>query len=98
MPRSVILASQTESARSVLGLPGQRLDLRGVVQLAVEPARFQQEEHRLPVVAGGLHPDLGHAPAAQPVRQDHSSPAGGAERPGLLLAAARPWCRWAPGW
>src|SRR6516165_1489795 len=31
----------------------QRLDLPGVIQLAVQPLRFQQEEHRLPVVTGG---------------------------------------------
>jgi hypothetical protein len=47
----------------------QRLDLRGVVQLAVEPAGFEQEEHRLPVVAGRFHPGLGDTPAAQPVAQ-----------------------------
>ena len=34
-------------------------DLGGFVQLAVEPARFQQEERRLPVVRGypGFKPD-----------------------------------------
>ncbi len=57
--------------------------------MAVEPARFQQEEHRLPVIAGGLHPDPGDAPAGQPVSQRLQLAPGGAEGPGLLLAAAR---------
>ena len=43
---------------------GQGLDLRGVVQIAIEPARFQHEEHRFPVVTGPLHADLGDSPAA----------------------------------
>jgi len=67
----------------------QRLDLPGVIQLAVQPLRFQQEEHRLPVVTGGLHAGLGHLPAAQPGGQLQQLPAGGPERPGLLPAAAR---------
>ena len=67
----------------------QRLDLRGVVQLAAEPAGFQQEERRLPVVAGSLHADLGDTPAGQPVSQRLQLAAGGAEGPCLLLPAAR---------
>jgi hypothetical protein len=44
--------------------PGQRLDLRGVIQHAVKPLALQQEVHRLPVVPGCFHADPGHAPAA----------------------------------
>jgi len=51
--------------------------------------RFQQEEHRFPVVAGGLHAGLGDTPAAQPVRQGQQLFAGGGEGPRFLLAAAR---------
>jgi hypothetical protein len=87
-PRSVILASQIESAPVRLGPARQGLDLRGVVQLAVEPARFEQEERRLPVVASGLHPDLGDAPAAQPVAERLQLAPGRGEGPGLLLAVA----------
>ena len=67
----------------------QRLDLPGVIQLTLQPLGFEQEEHRFPVVASGLHPGLGHAPAAQPVPQRLQFAPGGGEGPGLLLAAAR---------
>ena len=71
-----------------LGRPGQRLDLRGMIQL---------RSRSPPVPAGStpasssprrLHPDLGHAPAPQPVRQRQQVLADRAERPGLLLPAA----------
>jgi hypothetical protein len=62
----------------------QRLDLPGVIQLALQPLGFEQEEHRFPVVAGGLHPGLGHLPAGQPRGQVQQLAAGRAERPGLL--------------
>jgi hypothetical protein len=41
-----------------------------------------------PDYAGPLHADLGDTPAAQPVREGQQFPAGGAEGPCLLLAAA----------
>jgi len=71
-----------------LGPPGQRLDLRGVIQHALEALPLQQEVHRLPVIAGCLHPGLGHLPAAQPVRQRQQVLADGPELPRLLLPAA----------
>jgi hypothetical protein len=43
-----------------LGPPGQVLDVFGVDQPGLEPGRFQQVEHRLPVVRGGLHDHPGH--------------------------------------
>ena len=67
----------------------QRLDLPGVIQLTVQPLRFEQEEHRFPVVARGLHPRLGHLPAGQPGSQVQQLPAGGTESPGLLPPPAR---------
>ena len=68
--------------------PGQRLDLRRLVEQAVQALPLQQEVHRLPVVAGGLHPGPLHLPAAQPVRHLQQLAAGGAELPRLLLPAA----------
>ena len=70
-----------------LGPARQRLDLPGVVELAVEPAGFQQEEDRFPVLSRGLHAGSGNRPAVQPVGQRIQLAPGGAIGPGLLLPA-----------
>ncbi len=44
IPRSVILVSQMESAWSVLGRPGMALTCAGAIQVAVEPAGFDQKD------------------------------------------------------
>ena len=71
------------------GQAGQCPDLRGVIQVAVEPAGFEQEEHRLPVVDVASIPALVTPQQRSQSASDSSIAAGGAERPGLLLAAAR---------
>ena len=76
-----------------LGILDVALATGDVTKMAsvVEPALelvLQQIEHRPPVDAGGLHPDDGHRPAAQPVSQREQPRAGGGELPDLLAAAA----------
>src|ERR1019366_5912540 len=45
------------------------------------------ESGEIPGILSSFHPGRDHAPAAQPVRQRFQLAAGGAEGPGLLLAA-----------
>jgi hypothetical protein len=79
-----------------LGPARQVLDVTRVDQPDLEPGRFQQVEHRLPVVAGGLHHHPGHPKLAQPVGQDQQR--AGHRRvgldllqpPGLLALAGHP--------
>ncbi len=67
---------------------GQRLDLFGVHQLAVEPPP-QPEERRLPVIAGCLHHHPDHPVAAQPVGQREDLPLGRAEAAHLVRPPPR---------
>jgi hypothetical protein len=61
--------------------------MASVEQLALEFV-LEHVEHRPPVDAGRLHPDHGHRPAAQPVRQRDQPCRGAAELADLLAAAA----------
>ena len=69
---------------------GQVLDVAGVDQPGLESARLQQVEHRLPVVAGGLHRDPGYPQAAQPVGQAQQRPGHRGVRLHLLQPPAQP--------
>jgi hypothetical protein len=63
--------------------PGQVPDVLGVDQPGLKPGRFQQVEHRLPVVRRCLHDHPGHPQAGQPV--GHAKQRPGHRRIGLHL-------------
>jgi hypothetical protein len=63
--------------------PRQVLDILGVDQPRLKAMGLQQVEHRLPVVAGGLHHHPGHPQAGQPV--SHANQRAGHRRIGLHL-------------
>lgn len=72
-----------------LGTAGQMLDVTGVDQPGLESGRLQQIEDRLPIVAGGLHHDPGHAQDAQVI--GHLQQRAGHRRIRLHLLQATPW-------
>ncbi len=68
---------------------GQRLDLLGVQQVAVEPLGLQPEERRLPVIRRCLHHHRRHPMAAQPIGQRQDLPLGRAEAAHLVRPPPR---------
>ena len=68
---------------------GQRLDLLGVQQVAVEPLGLQPEERRLPVIRRCLHHHRRHPMAAQPVGHRQDLPLGRAEAAHLVRPPVR---------
>ena len=74
----MIFASQTESSHRPRP-PGQRLDLRGLIGRQSKPSCSSRKNTGFRNRWGGLHPDLLHLPAAQPVRQRPAAPLGGPE-------------------
>ena len=75
---------------------GQVLDVAGAGQPGLEPARLQQVERRLPVVAGCLHHHPGHPQAAQPVGHAQQWPGHRGVRLHLLQPPSRPVLIWHP--
>ena len=95
---AVTFASQAESSLSVFGRPGCALTLDAVVEHAVEALLLQQEEHRLPVIAGAFHPRRRSTPQVpQPVRQFQQLTARGAATPGSPAPGRPGGSRSAPG-
>jgi hypothetical protein len=72
-----------------LGPPRQVLDVLGVHQPGLEPGRLQQIEHRLPVVAGGLHHHPCHAQASQVIAHAQQRAGHRRIRPHLLQSPAQ---------